>query len=637
MAYSEEVKQKILKRIENGDKIKNISEETGISITTLYNWRKKTNLSKENQEKDETNKSTKKEIEKEKKIVGFKQSNENTKEKQFIMQAIEQSKIIKRLIKEKRFKEAKRIGERFPNNAPIQSQMITIAIQEGDVNRAKEIGKKFEKDAPIQSQMVTIAIQEGDLKRAKEMGKRFEGHAPIQSQMVTIAIQENNFDRAKEIGAKFPENAPIQSQMVTIAIKEGDLKRAKEIGKRFEKYVPIQSQMVTIAIQEDDFDRAKEIGAKFPENPPIQSQMVTIAIREGDLKRAKEIGERFENYAPIQSQMVTIAIREGDFDRAKEIGMKFPNNELIQNQIAKMKDLQKYEKIFEIEEEKKQTKVNSKINSKNNKKKILDSLKTKLYFDKVDDQLISEIELSEDLDEFEKIVSLLAICEKRNMKGKAKEVLKTFHPTDKQEKSVVNGIMERIKSKKLQIFDIAKYDLILHWSFNDKLKAQYEKELRAEREEREAKKQQITVLPKIETTQSTIKPVEKHPKAPIHSGEKLDKSAEYRKKLAVTSPKTSNEQPNIINHRNNEEKNVNNQTQMMINYIHQFIQKQREKVYVNMQSQNVEIQSDAISKWDRIEILLERIAEKSKDTQYIENLYNRVLNLSKSNDKGMEY
>ena len=395
--------------------------------------------------------------------------------------------------------------------------------------------------------------------------------------------------------------------------------------------------MVTIAIQEDDFDRAKEIGAKFPENPPIQSQMVTIAIKEGDLKRAKEIGERFENYAPIQSQMVTIAIREGDFDRAKEIGMKFPNNELIQNQIAKMKDLQKYEKIFEIEEEKKQTKVNSKINSKNNKKKILDSLKTKLYFDKVDDQLISEIELSEDLDEFEKIVSLLAICEKRNMKGKAKEVLKTFHPTDKQEKSVVNGIMERIKSKKPQIFDIAKYDLILHWSFDDKLKAQYEKELRAEQEEREAKKQQITVLPKIETTQSTIKPVEKHPKAPTHSGEKLDKSAEYRKKLAVTSPKTSNEQLNIINYRNNEEKNVNSQTQMMINYIHQFIQKQREKVYVNMQSKNVEIQSDAISKWDRIEILLERIAEKSKDTQYIENLYNRVLNLSKSNDKGMEY
>ena len=431
MAYSEEVKQKILNRIENGDKIKDISEETGISIPTLYNWRNKANLSKENQGKGETNKGTKKEN----KIVGFKQLNENTKEKTFIMQAIEQSKIIKKLIKEKKFEEAKRIGKRFPYNTPIQSQMVTIAIQ------------------------------------------------------------------------------------------------------------------------------------------------------EGDLKRAKEIGE------------------------------KFPNNKQIQHQI----------------------KVNSKINRKNNKKKILDSLKTKLYFDKVDDQLISEIELSQDLDEFEKIVSLLAICEKRNMKEKAKQVLKTFHPTDKQEKSIVNGIMDRIKSKKPQIFDIVKYDLILHWSFNHKLKAQYEEELKVEREEREAKKRQITLLPKTETTQSIIKPVEKHPKALIHSGEKLDKSAEYRKKLEVTSLKTSNEQLNIINHRNNEKKNVNNQTQMMINYIHEFIQEQREKVYVNMQSKNVKIQSDAISKWDRIEILLERIAEKSKDTQYIKNLYNRVLNLSKSSDKGMEY
>ena len=68
MAYSEEVKQKILNRIENGDKIKDISEETGISIPTLYNWRNKANLSKENQGKGETNKGTKKEN----KIVGFK-------------------------------------------------------------------------------------------------------------------------------------------------------------------------------------------------------------------------------------------------------------------------------------------------------------------------------------------------------------------------------------------------------------------------------------------------------------------------------------------------------------------------------------------------------------------------------------
>ena len=77
-----------------------------------------------------------------------------------------------------------------------------------------------------------------------------------------------------------------------------------------------------------------------------------------------------------------------------------------------------------------------------------------------------------------------------------------------------------------------------------------------------------------------------------------------------------------------EKQKTENSTQMMIDYIHKFIQEQRKLVYVKMQSKIPEVQADAISKWDRIEILLERIAEKSTDTQYIENLYNRVMDLN---------
>ena len=40
MAYSIEVKQKVLERIKNGEKIKDISTKTGISQSTLYNWEK---------------------------------------------------------------------------------------------------------------------------------------------------------------------------------------------------------------------------------------------------------------------------------------------------------------------------------------------------------------------------------------------------------------------------------------------------------------------------------------------------------------------------------------------------------------------------------------------------------------------
>ena len=54
------------------------------------------------------------------------------------MTSKEQSKKIKTLIKRRQFQEAKEIGEKFIDNAPIQSQMVTIAIREGDKEETKE-------------------------------------------------------------------------------------------------------------------------------------------------------------------------------------------------------------------------------------------------------------------------------------------------------------------------------------------------------------------------------------------------------------------------------------------------------------------------------------------------------------------
>ena len=66
---------------------------------------------------------------------------------------------------------------------------------------------------------------------------------------------------------------------------------------------------------------------------------------------------------------------------------------------------------------------------------------------------------------------------------------------------------------------------------------------------------------------------------------------------------------------------------MMYNHINKFIKEQRRKLYVNMQSQDAKTQADAITKWDRIEILLDKLNERSQDSGYLESLYNRVLNL----------
>ena len=387
--------------------------------------------------------------------------------------------------------------------------------------------------------------------------------------------------------------------------------------------------MVKIAIKEGDLKRAKEIGEKFQNNATIQSQMLKIAIKEGDLKRAKEIGERFPKDVPMQSQMLKIAIKEEDFARAKEIGDRFPNNETIQSQMLRIARMKKSEETM-LEQ-------NFENDESDKSKKILNRLKTQIYYDQIDNQLISDIESSEELSDFEKIVSILAICEKRNMKGKAKDVLKKFKLTDKKEKGIVQGIMDRIQSKKLHIFDISKYSPILQWSYDEELKTQYEDELGKEREtNRELKKQSATICSQINTNPSTVKqpdgstPNPPIPKSPI-IGKKSDSGAEYRRSLVVRN--IGDSKPEELP----KEQKIKNQTQKKIDYIHKFVQEQRKLVYVKMQSQSPEVQADAINKWDRMEILLEKIAKRSTDTQYIENLYNRVLNLSKSNDKGMEY
>ena len=218
------------------------------------------------------------------------------------------------------------------------------------------------------------------------------------------------------------------------------------------------------------------------------------------------------------------------------------------------------------------------------------------------------------------------------MKGKAQEVSKKFKLTDKKKKGIVQGIMDRIQSKKPHIFDISKYSPILQWSYDEELKTQYEDELRKQREakrevKREPNTQAIAMPPPINLKPSTVKqpdgsaPKALIPKSPI-IGKKSDRSAEYRGKLAVRN--FGDSKPKELS---NEQK-IKNQTKKMIDYIHRFIQEQRKLVYVKMQSKIPEVQADAISKWDRIEILLEKIAEKSTDGKYIENLYNRVMDLN---------
>lgn len=113
----------------------------------------------------------------------------------------ETSKEIKRLIKSRKFDDALKYTDKYPDNPVIQSQKVNIYIKKRKYREAKEIGKKFENYAQIQSQMVTIATKQGDYEKAKEIGKKFLNDEVIQLQIEKIEKKmkdENNEEIKKE-------------------------------------------------------------------------------------------------------------------------------------------------------------------------------------------------------------------------------------------------------------------------------------------------------------------------------------------------------------------------------------------------------------------------------------------------------
>ena len=229
------------------------------------------------------------------------------------------------------------------------------------------------------------------------------------------------------------------------------------------------------------FNEALRLIGKYPNDKVIQSQRITILIHKGNLEEAKRIGNReeFRNYAPIQSQMITIAIKEKNFEEAKRIGNKeeFRNNASIQSQMITIEINDSIAKSFNIEENRSNQPLTEEL-------KFLNRIKTKIYYDKIERRDIDEIENNKDITDYERIYLLLAVYEKQKEIKKARELVKKYKAEYKeaQDNKTLNGILQRIESKKAKIFDIGFYDEILHWEIDEDLKEEYEQEMKKESE-----------------------------------------------------------------------------------------------------------------------------------------------------------
>ena len=299
MAYSIEIKNEVIKKISEGEKIKEISDRMGISVPTIYKWRKENQL--DNKNMDDVDLAEQKETSKEiKRLIKLRKFNDALKyTDKYPDNHVIQSQKVNIYIKKRKYREAKEIGEKFRDNAPIQSQMATIAIKQGDYEKAKEIGKKFRDDAPIQSQMATIAIKQGDYEKAKEIGEKFRDHAQIQSQMVTIAIQEGDYEKAKKIGKKFLNDEVIQLQIEKI---EKKLKKYNALCKENKEKVELLNQIKTKLYYELEKIDLQEI-LQNKELTEKQKLYVALAINEKrkNVKNIKEIAKRYKDSDEIKN------------------------------------------------------------------------------------------------------------------------------------------------------------------------------------------------------------------------------------------------------------------------------------------------------------------------------------------------
>ena len=259
------------------------------------------------------------------------------------------------------------------------------------------------------------------------------------------------------------------SKEIRKKIRLGKLNEAYRLTVQYPNDLIIISQRCTILIKQGRLEEAQIIGKQFEDDPIIQSQMVTIAIQEGRLEEAKAIGARFKKYEPIQRQIMTIAIHQGDIERAREILSEFGNLRRMRLQFEK--ELKTRRNIHTNNHQGARASTN---------RRLLNQIKTRLYYNKIDVELLEQIGSSEELTEYERTVILLAICEKQKMPTRAKQIASKFESDDQMQNRTIKQIIERAKNKNPKIFPWEFYDSTLNWELDKKLSQKFEKERETE-------------------------------------------------------------------------------------------------------------------------------------------------------------
>ena len=316
--YSQEIKQMVLKRIKNGEKVKSINANTGISIATIYRWVKEEKLESNNIATPFDELSDVELLQKYCNINDLDNALNICLDPKNKNNPIIQSQHVKILIMKSGLYDALAICEQplFLTDSVIQSQRISILVMQNRICEALAICENpiFEKNDSIQTQHIKILIKKGKIDEALKMCERLEfaDYPLIQSIRIKILMLKDRLMEALAISERplFLTDDVIQSQRICILDKQSRIVKALELCENpiFEKKYNVQSQHIKILIELGRIEDALKIceRSEFVNNPRIQSQRIEILINKGNYKMALMICEN-----PLLSEDIVIKRQKG--------------------------------------------------------------------------------------------------------------------------------------------------------------------------------------------------------------------------------------------------------------------------------------------------------------------------------------
>lgn len=335
-----------------------------------------------------------------------------------------------------------------------------------------------------------------------------------------------------------------------------------------------QSQIITILVKLNRFDEALKICEEHLNNEQMQSQRVTILIKLGRLKEALKICEEHLTYEPIQSQKQKILNELYGKDNEKNV-----------------LDYIDLTSVFK------------------NDNDLKSSILTKIYLDCITEEEI----INSKLDEYDKMVLLIAYYERKNKK-KGIHFMKELKKNNlNKEINQYNNLLQRLITKKDAIFDTAFYIDILQCTINYDIIKTFEQ--KNETEEKQEEKEEI----KEKKQEENIK--------------KKSKQSE-QKKYIILSGNTVNNRNAIKEYNSTKEKNFkeNKNTLLIKDIFYNEIIEIGKQLYLKLN--NYEIRKDAIRAWDILENISYSPVSDKKSLEKMITIINKLYPENrKSNEK----